>query len=111
MKESLEDIRINPPLIKETQCAKRLTKFWQKPSPKRKSIEKEEGTSKGISEDIPTTEFQKFLNQEEDKGQSTETERIEEAENEYIEQLSEELCRVFDSDNDEKDNKTQKRNS
>lgn len=108
MKESLENLIVDPPIIKETQCVKKLTKFWQTPFPKKKIIEKEEGTKEDTLEDIPTKEFQKFLNQKEDMGQSIETESIEEAENKYIEQLSEELCRVFDSDNDEENNKTQK---
>ena len=108
IKENWENQKTDPPMIKETHCAKKLTKFWQTPSPKKKIRENKEGIEEDTIEDIPTKEFLRFLNQKEDLGQSIETENIEEAEIKFIEQLSEELCRVFDPDNDEEDNKTLK---
>ena len=61
--------RIEPSLTGATyekESAKRLTKFWQTPSPNRDHSDRSKESTKMNSKDIPIQDFQNFLNQIED---------------------------------------------
>ena len=87
---------------------KRLTKFWQTPSPKKAHTDRLEDFSESVPEVIPIHVFQNFLNQNEDMQTESEIGLLKKEDNEYIERLSEELCRVFDFENKAEDIQAQK---
>lgn len=62
IKENWENQKTNSSMIEETQCTKKLTKFWQTPSPKKQIRVNKEGTEEDSIAEIPTKEFLRFLN-------------------------------------------------
>lgn len=95
----------------EKEYAKWLTKFWQAPSPKKDYSDDRvslQVLGELNSKDIPILYFQKKLNQKEDRKEEIEIEWLKKEENDNIEKLSEELSRVFDFDNEDLDNSSQK---
>ena len=78
----------------EKEPIKRLTKFWQTPSPKKVHLDSSKDPTKLTSKDILIQDFQNFLNQKEDTQKELESGWLKEEENHYIEKLSKELSRV-----------------